>query len=158
MPVQAARPKQRSLANRSVRPRRASKAKRSSGESWHKLVISVQDLIDRIDDPIADILYSLLCDQDRSSQIARDALNRGSAMAALALVPALVGQFALAPATAALVAGVVVKALLTKGPEKLCEELAEARAAKVEPKRRAPAQKKTGARAQAARKKATRAR
>jgi hypothetical protein len=78
-----------------------------------------------------------------------NALRNGTRSAVVVLIPLLIAQFALAPTVAVSVAGVLVRTIATKGQEKLCEELAEARLAKTRVKRHVAAKpeiKSTGAR------------
>lgn len=94
-------------------------------------VKTVQELLDKVGDRAEPILYTLLCDPDNPLRKTVDeTLRNGTKSAIVALIPLLIAQFALAPAVAVVVAGFIVKTLAGKGQEKLCEELAQARASK----------------------------
>lgn len=74
-------------------------------------------------------LYALLCDQKSTIRETVDkALKGGTASASAILVPLLIGEFALAPAVATVVAAVAMQAIAAAGQEKLCQELAKAQA------------------------------
>jgi len=136
-----AAPKKKTPAKRTVRtPSR----KASTG-----VIHTVEGLLDQLGDEVEPVLYALLCnDKNDLNSAAKDAVSKGSHLALLALTPAIVMQFALTPAVAAVVVGFVAKELVTKGPDALCEELAKATARRAKITRRAPgnraAAKKTG--------------
>jgi len=101
------------------------------------VIKTMQDLMDKLGDKAEPILYALLCNEQNPLRKTVDEALRGGKSGVAVLVPLLIAQFALAPAVAAVVAGFVVKTLASKGQEKLCEELAEARSRKEKTKRRA---------------------
>ncbi len=87
-----------------------------------------RSLIRRFGAQVEPALFALLCDKKSSTRESVDkALKGGAASATAILVPLLIGQFALAPAVAAVVAAVAVQALAAAGQENLCEELAKAK-------------------------------
>jgi hypothetical protein len=109
---------------------------------------TTQELLEKMGDKAEPILYALLCDeQNPLRKTVDEALHGGTKSAIAVLVPLLVAQFALAPAIAVVVAGFVVKTLASKGQEKLCKELSEARAKKDKAKRCSAVKPKTKPRA-----------
>ena len=119
----AARSTARSARDPQLRTRRPTKAQAPSALG------SIENLLEKLGDQFEPILYSLVCDDKHAMRSTlTNMLGKGSQAATLALVPMLVTQFALTPALAALVVGVVVKELVSKGPETLCAELAKAHA------------------------------
>lgn len=91
-----------------------------------QLAGEVKRLITHFGEPVRPALRALLCDQTSSLHATLEtALACGTKSAIALLVPMLITQFALAPAAALFVAALVVKALATRGRERLCAELAQ---------------------------------
>ena len=100
----------------------------------------MKDLLDKLGGKAEPALYTFLCEEKTSMRsVVDDALRNGTQSAIVVLIPLLIAQFALAPAVAAVVAGVVVKTLASKGQRKLCKEMREAREAKAQAKRKVAA-------------------
>lgn len=97
-------------------------------EQGVEAIKGARSLIRRFGTQVEPALYALLCDKKSTTRDSVDkALKGGAASATAILVPLLIGQFALAPAVATVVAAVAVQALAAAGQEKLCEELAKAK-------------------------------
>ncbi len=124
-------------ASRKPQPRRPPPKRRASAhDDSHGLVDTIENLFDKLGDQAEPILYALLCD-DRHPlhRSMKDAAKKSGSLAMLTLAPMIVANFAVTPALAAMIVGVVIKAVATKGPDKLCEELAGKRRAKSKSKR-----------------------
>ncbi len=114
---------------RKPQPRRPTPKRRASArDESHGLVDTFENLFDKLGDQAEPILYALLCDAKHPLyQSMKDVATKGSNLAMLTLAPMIVANFAVTPALAALIVGVLIKTLATKGPDKLCEELAKRR-------------------------------
>jgi hypothetical protein len=94
-------------------------------------------LLDRFGDGVKPALYEFLCDaKGRSRSAASRALKHSVEAGVALLVPILVKDFKLDAMAAAGVATLVVKALASRGQDKLCEELSTSAKPKKKPKRK----------------------
>lgn len=139
----AVKTKKQPIRTRSTRATPAARSTAQPARKAHAPIVhnSLGELIDKLGDQVEPVLYALLCeDKHKMRSTFTGALGKGSQAATLALIPLLVTQFALTPALAAVVVGTLAKALMSKGPEALCEELSKSRAERL--KKQQPAAKR----------------
>ncbi len=95
-------------------------------EQIAELIGGLKGVLSTGDEKAKAALHALLCEEKSDlREMAEQALGSGAKTAVALLVPALIAQFALAPAIAIAVATLAVKALASKSREKLCASLAE---------------------------------
>ena len=88
-------------------------------------------LIAQFGKPVELALFALLCQDSKLQPTLNEALGGGVKSGVALVVPILVGQFALAPTVALVVATLVIKTFATRGQKALCMEL-ESRAQRSE--------------------------
>jgi|GEM_PF-3963059 len=93
-----------------------------SFDAPENVVAALNDLISQHGEPVRKALYGLICEKGGALHgLTSSAMVSGGKSAAGVLVPALVAQFALAPAVALLVATLVIKTISAGGEKVLCE-------------------------------------
>ena len=114
----------------------ASRTGRSGQAAITELVADSHSLIAQFGKPVEQALFALLCQDSELRPILNGALG-GSVKSGVALVvPILVGQFALAPTVALVVATLVIKTFATHGQKALCAELeSRAQRSKTQPQK-----------------------
>ena len=104
---------------------------RSGQMSIVELVNDSHRLIAQFGKPVEQALFALLCQDSKLRPTLNEALGGGGKSGVALVVPILVGQFALAPTVALVVATLVIKTFATRGQKALCTEL-ESRAQRSE--------------------------
>lgn len=100
------------------------KARQFSDKEAKEFAATLKKLIDQSGAQVEKALYYMLCDPTNVARADIKKAMDNSTKAAIALVVTLlVGQFALAPATALILASIVVKIFAAKGQEKVCAEM-----------------------------------
>lgn len=101
----------------------ASRTGRSGQAAIAELVADSHNLIAQFGKPVEQALYALLCQDSELRPTLNEALGGGVKSGVALVVPILVGQFALAPTVALVVATLVIKTFATRGQKTLCAEL-----------------------------------
>jgi hypothetical protein len=112
----------------------ARKAKQFSDKEAKEFAALLKKLMDQSGTQAENALYYLLCDPTNVARAdIKKAMENGTKAGIALVVTMLVGQFALAPATALIIASIVVKIVAAKGHEKVCAELKARKADKGDP-------------------------
>ncbi len=101
----------------------ASRTGRSGQSAIAELVADSHSLIAQFGKPVEQALFALLCQDSELRPTLNEALGGGVKSGVALVVPILIGQFALAPTVALVVAMLVIKTFATRGQKTLCAEL-----------------------------------
>ena len=101
----------------------ATRTGRSGQAAIAELVADSHSLIAQFGKPVEQALFALLCQDSELRPALNEALGGNVKSGVALVVPILVGQFALAPAVALVVATLVIKTFATRGQKTLCAEL-----------------------------------